>query len=394
MGSSFYIWASIHEELHDVSFLLDTGATISILSRELYEEIPEGDRPPLRHENARLETSNGSTIKNYGTVTLTLNIQGMHINHSFYVCDAALPGILGINFMEQEKVVLDIPRQRAFIGNKSVRVFDNKGKPMCSKVVASRTVHIPPGREVILPGKVCNPRSSKLNFVSLEPAFCTFRKTGALVARIAVDMSAPSVPVRVFNPCDESVTIHKHSTMGILNPIDEIKYFKSDKEVAHSVFHESEVQHEPELVNNVPDHLIDLYTRSIEGLDNDEQSRLRALLIEYSDVFAKDSNDIGHTDVVKHHIDTGDEPPVRQRPRRLPQTQVDELRKQIDDLRKRNIIRESNSNWGSNVVLVKKKDSSWRLCVDYRELNAKTKNLEPYLLPRIDDTLDALSHAQ
>ena len=140
--------------------------------------------------------------------------------------------------------------------------------------------------------------------------------------------------------------------------------------------------------------MTELYSRSIEGLDDSEQIKLRALLIEYADVFAKDSGDLGHTDVVKHHIDTGDEQPVRQRPRRLPQTQVDELRRQIEELRKRNIIRESESNWGSNVVLVKKKDSSWRLCVDYRELNAKTKNVEPYLLPRIDDTLDALSQAQ
>ena len=77
-------------------------------------------------------------------------------------------------------------------------------------------------------------------------------------------------------------------------------------------------------------------------------------------MFAKDSGDLGHTDVVKHHIDTGDEQPVRQRPRRLPQTQVDELRRQIEELRKRNIIRESESNWGSNVVLVKKKDSTLR----------------------------------
>ncbi len=98
MGNSFYVWGSIHEELQDVSFLLDTGATILILSKELYDEMPEGNRPPLRPEHARLETSNGTTIKNYGVVTLNLNIQGIRVEHSFYVCDAALPGILGINW--------------------------------------------------------------------------------------------------------------------------------------------------------------------------------------------------------------------------------------------------------------------------------------------------------
>ena len=394
MGKSFYVWGSIHREVHDISFLLDTGATISIISKELYDEIPEGERPRLEPADAHLQASNGTTITNYGSVNLTLSLQGIDIEHSFYVCDAAVHGILGINFMEQAKVVLDVARQRAFIGNRSVRIFDHDGRPMSSKVVASQTVHIPSGREIILPGKVCNIRGSKNSIVSLEPAFCTFRKTGALVARIAVDMSAPTVPVRVFNPCDESITIHKNSTMGILNPIDQVKYFKSEKGAVNRVTHESGGRATPETPKEVPEHLTELYSRSIEGLNDSEQIKLRALLIEYADVFARDSGDLGHTDVVRHHIDTGDEQPVRQRPRRLPQTQVDELRRQIEELRKRNIIRESESNWGSNVVLVKKKDSSWRLCVDYRELNAKTKNVEPYLLPRIDDTLDALSQAQ
>ena len=46
----------------------------------------------------------------------------------------------------------------------------------------------------------------------------------------------------------------------------------------------------------------------------------------YSDIFAKHSHDIGQTNVVQHHIETGDEPPVRQRVRRLPMTQTDELK--------------------------------------------------------------------
>ena len=58
------------------------------------------------------------------------------------------------------------------------------------------------------------------------------------------------------------------------------------------------------------------------------------------------------------------------------------------------IIRPSTSNWASNVLLVKKKDSTWRMCIDYRELNKRTHNVDPYLLPRIDDTLDQLGKAQ
>ena len=55
----------------------------------------------------------------------------------------------------------------------------------------------------------------------------------------------------------------------------------------------------------------------------------------------------------------------------------------------RGVIQPSSSPWASPVVLGKKKDSSLRFCVEYRKLNAVTRK-DAYVLPQIDDTLDAL----
>jgi hypothetical protein len=55
-----------------------------------------------------------------------------------------------------------------------------------------------------------------------------------------------------------------------------------------------------------------------------------------------------------------------------------------------NIIMPSHSPWASNVVLVKKKDNSLRMCVDYRMLNNNLKK-DSYALPRIEELLDCLS---
>ncbi|XP_058089229.1 uncharacterized protein LOC131236111 [Magnolia sinica] len=73
--------------------------------------------------------------------------------------------------------------------------------------------------------------------------------------------------------------------------------------------------------------------------------------------------------------------------------ELEELKKQLEELRALGFIRPSSSPWGAPVLFVKKKDGSLRLCVDYRELNKVTiKNKYP--LPRIDDLFDQLREAQ
>ncbi|GKE17543.1 putative reverse transcriptase domain-containing protein [Tanacetum coccineum] len=66
-----------------------------------------------------------------------------------------------------------------------------------------------------------------------------------------------------------------------------------------------------------------------------------------------------------------------------------ELSKQLQELSEKGFIRPSSSPWGTPVLFVKKKDGSFRMCIDYRELNKLTiKNRYP--LPRIDDLFDLL----
>nr|KYP62371.1 Transposon Ty3-G Gag-Pol polyprotein [Cajanus cajan] len=73
-------------------------------------------------------------------------------------------------------------------------------------------------------------------------------------------------------------------------------------------------------------------------------------------------------------------------------TELIELKRQIEDLLEKQMVRPSVSPWGATVLLVKKKDGGTRLCVDYRQLNKLTiKNKYPLL--RIDDLMDQLRGA-
>uniref|UniRef100_A0A251VQQ9 RNA-directed DNA polymerase n=1 Tax=Helianthus annuus TaxID=4232 RepID=A0A251VQQ9_HELAN len=84
--------------------------------------------------------------------------------------------------------------------------------------------------------------------------------------------------------------------------------------------------------------------------------------------------------------------PVAKSPYRLAPSEMQELSSQLLELLNKGFIRPSTSPWGAPVLFVKKKDGSFRMCIDYRELNKLTiKNRYP--LPRIDDLFDQLQGA-
>ncbi|GKD08485.1 putative nucleotidyltransferase, ribonuclease H, partial [Tanacetum coccineum] len=85
--------------------------------------------------------------------------------------------------------------------------------------------------------------------------------------------------------------------------------------------------------------------------------------------------------------------PVAKSPYRLAASELEELPGQLKELQDKGFIRPSSSPWGASVLFVKKKDSSFRMCIDYKELNKLTvKNRYP--LPKIDDLFDQMQGSQ
>ncbi|GKE59164.1 putative reverse transcriptase domain-containing protein, partial [Tanacetum coccineum] len=85
--------------------------------------------------------------------------------------------------------------------------------------------------------------------------------------------------------------------------------------------------------------------------------------------------------------------PIAKPPYRLAPSELEELLGQLKELQDKGFIRPSSSPWGAPVLFVKKKDGSFRMCIDYRELNNLTiKNRYP--LPRINDLFDQLQGSQ
>ena len=107
----------------------------------------------------------------------------------------------------------------------------------------------------------------------------------------------------------------------------------------------------------------------------DKESQLEVVNNKYSNVFFSGPEDIGRTKLIYHKIDIGENKPVRQGLCRIPHEQISFCKAEVDKLHKMKAIEFSISTLASLTVLVKKKDGTMRLCIDYRRLNSITKNM-------------------
>ncbi|GJU05352.1 putative reverse transcriptase domain-containing protein [Tanacetum coccineum] len=126
--------------------------------------------------------------------------------------------------------------------------------------------------------------------------------------------------------------------------------------------------------------------------DKSEEKRLEDVPIvrEFPEVFPEDLPRLPPARQVEFQIDlVPGAAPVAQAPYRLAPAEMQELSTQLQELSEKGFIRPSSSPWGAPVLFVKKKDGSFRMCIDYRKLNKLTVN-NRYQLLRIDDLFDQL----
>ena len=129
-----------------------------------------------------------------------------------------------------------------------------------------------------------------------------------------------------------------------------------------------------------------------DDLTGDQLFQVQQLLQGYDDVFSHGAFDMGRTTLVEHSIDTGSQRPIRQGLSRHPVAHLDTIDEQVEELIRNDFVEPAASPWASNVVLVRKKDGSHRLCVDYRAVNEATYK-DSYPLPHIDTCLGSMNGA-
>lgn len=125
------------------------------------------------------------------------------------------------------------------------------------------------------------------------------------------------------------------------------------------------------------------------ALTEDQNSRLSELVERNLKLMG---TTLGCTDKIEHEMIV-DGPPIKQRYYPVSPVLQKCIDEQLDDMLNQGIVERSSSPWASPIIMVKKKDGSYRFCVDYRKVNAVTRG-DSYPLPYVSNTLDKLRNAK
>ena len=208
---------------------------------------------------------------------------------------------------------------------------------------------------------------------------------GLLVSPCLIQVVRGTVYVPVVNVGTTEILLYPRTSLGVLNAAQVVSLPPGLTEERSTLVTVSSHTVAP----SVSDRLESI---DLSELSEHEQANVNSLIGKYQSVFSTHEGDLGCTNLLSHDIPLLDEVPVRQRYRRIPPSEYEEVKAHINQLLESRVIRESCSPYASPIVLVRKKDGNLRLCVDYRLLNSKTRK-DAFPLPRIEESLDALSGA-
>ncbi len=104
-----------------------------------------------------------------------------------------------------------------------------------------------------------------------------------------------------------------------------------------------------------------------------EEQSIHEMLAKYADIIYTDMKELAKTNIIQHTIHLLNSTPIAQGCRLMDQRDQNWLKKELDELLEKGIIRESMSPWATPIVIVGKKDGSRRMCLDFRKTNEVTK---------------------
>ena len=328
--------------------LIDTGAMKSCMSQAYYQQLI---LPATRTiHSCNIKSANGTNLCPIGITKCEFKIGTKEYKNDFIVCkNLVQPCILGADFLRRHGI---------WTGWRNLAVVSVL---LDAKALQENQVY------EVKPNLLLT--NEHPNLVVLPMLH--------LVQRERHD----SVPVALINLNeDERIFLKKGEILGCLEPssieMNEIVQEKCDDIGEESEREDESIPLEKKFITS-PAEVNTHRKMQLQDAEVTEENREKFKLLckEFEDIFSKNSSDIGKTPLITMDIDTGDSPPVCQRPYNLPLKHRERVQKELETLEKAGVIVRSILHWASPIVVVPKKTEPGepprrRLCVDYRVVNS------------------------
>lgn len=407
MGSKgIYLFAKLSNLNKPVPMLVDTGASVCIMSKKVYESIDESARPPLEKSRCRIFNASGQQMSMMGKASFPFTVGDKTTMVDFQVTE--VPGeslILSFNWLKDMGGTLDTKKDYIMLDDVKVPCFILDGLPSISRVVIPTKIELEPLTEYEIDGKIIQssgkirPKSDSTIPMMMEPYSHFIERNGVVPTAGTTMNGETTMRMRVFNANTHKVTLHKNSICGFIKPVNVVAtvYDANEdvEETDQTSDNKEENDHKTDFdLTDVPEHVRNTFNEACVHLTMKQRERLKDMLIRFVDTFSRNDLDVGHTALAKHIIKIKqDVQPIKQKLRPHPLHYQEEIDRQVEELLEKGYIQRSNSPWSSNVLLVQKKDKTYRMCIDYRKLNAVTI-LDAHPIPPISQTIDALAQAK
>ena len=230
-------------------------------------------------------------------------------------------------------------------------------------------------------GRPCETRFFERS--SLNSEWCTEVQEvgpGLCVARAVVPRRLDKLPIVVRNVSQEATILDAGADLAELTPVvvelgtgleDGSEQEGDEVEVRAVSTNQADVGEVKEQAVAPGYELEQLLEGLSPKVTTAEREALWKQLEVFRDIFSRNGDDLGETDLGVHCIDTGDARPIRQSLRRHPRHMLQDIDDQVKKLVESGVVEASASEWAFNLVMVKKGDGTYRMCVDLRGLNVR-----------------------
>ena len=377
--------------------LVDTGASRCCIREDYFNKIPGTSLSLLK--GVRIRSATGRDLQTLGRAECTFTLGNRDYKMEFIVCrNLRRPAILGLDFLRQNRIGTTWTPTGTFALQRGEEVlvesievcFENT-----NPIITAYKHYTMPARSIMIVTAKANMQlqdqgrvfevNATPSFMDKHPSIITLpvlhktdQETRENVPYLLINLSMEDEEIEKGEELAEMTVcpyqLNKIETEQTdeeeINNIEEDKIFEQcdmfdDKTEVDKKFITSPAQIESQRkvkLQNAP-------------ITDEDRRNFKELCNKYTDIFSRSSEDIGHTPLLKMDIDTGDSPPVCQRPYSLPLKHVEWVTKELEILEKAGVISRSVSPWASPIVIVPKKSEPGepprrRMCVDYRVLNS------------------------